>query len=159
MAGRPSIPFDQEIADEVCERIATTQLSLEDILLEMRNGDYPKTPSLRTVWRWLESNEAFRQSSVRAREIQGDYFVDLAVKEAFSSRIGEISTEKESKSGGTFTETRTADNVERSKLIVQTLLKRAGQLAPKKYGEKLDLNHGGSVGVQLVNDVPRPERK
>jgi hypothetical protein len=48
--------------------------------------------------------------------------------------------------------------VQRSQLIVQTLLKRAGQLNPKKYGERLDLNHGGTVGVNLVNDIPRPDR-
>jgi hypothetical protein len=51
-----------------------------------------------------------------------------------------------------------SDNVERSKLIVQTMLKRAGQLDAKKYGEKLDLNHAGNVGVTMVSDIPRPPR-
>ena len=150
--GRPAIPYDSEIAEDICELIATTHLGMEDVLDKLRVTN-PSTPSLATVYRWLASSEEFRQKSARARELQGDSIVDLALKEAYASRIGVISTIKEWGE-----EVKTADNVERSKLIVQTLLKRAGQLAPKKYGEKLDLNHGGTVGVSLINSIPRPER-
>lgn len=40
--------------------------------------------------------------------------------------------------------------VERSKLIVQTLLKRAGQLDAKKYGDRIDLEHSGEIAIKRV---------
>ena len=45
------------------------------------------------------------------------------------------------------------------KARVWTRLQLLAKWNPKKYGDRLDLNHGGSVGVQLINDIPRPERK
>jgi hypothetical protein len=128
------------MAEDICEVIATTYLGMEDVLDKLRESN-PATPSLATVYRWLASSDEFREKSARARELQGDSIIDLALKEAYNSRVGVITTVKESG-----TEIKRADNVERSKLIVQTLLKRAGQLAPKKYGDKLDMNLSGKDG-------------
>ncbi len=153
MAGRNPIPFNQEIADEICERIITSRMGLEWVLDSMRSGDYPTTPSLPTIYKWMRENPEFLEESARAREMSADTYVDAALQEAHSSRVGVITTTQEWGE-----QTKTADNVERSKLIVQTLFKRAGQLNPRKYGDKLDLNHGGTVGVNLINDIPRPKR-
>ncbi len=153
MAGRPSIPYDPEIAEDICEVIATTHLGMEDVLDKLR-GANPATPSLATIYRWLATSEEFREKSARARELQGDSIIDLALKEAYSSRVGVITTEKE-----WGTETKTADNVERSKLIVQTLLKRAGQLAPKKYGEKIQQEISGTDGGPLVFTLKRVDQE
>lgn len=154
MAGRPSIPFDQRIADEICERFVESRMGLEHVLDSMRKDpEFSTTPGLTTIYKWMDANPSFAEASARARVLSADTYVDAAVIEAHSSREGVITTTQEWGD-----QVKVTDNVERSKLIVQTLLKRAGQLNPKKYGEKLDLNHGGSVGVQLVNDIPRPKR-
>lgn len=155
MAGRPSIPFDQRIADEICERFVESRMGLEHVLDSMRaDPEFSATPGLTTIYKWMDANPSFAEASARARVLSADTYVDAAVIEAHSAREGVITTTQEWGD-----QVKVADNVERSKLIVQTLLKRAGQLNPKKYGEKLDLNHGGSVGVQLVNDIPRPKRE
>jgi hypothetical protein len=157
-AGRPLIPFDQTIATEICERIVESRMGLEHVLDVMRSEpEWSKTPTLVTIYRWMTENDGFFKDSARARQLSADTYVDAAVNEAHTQRIGKIEGTKETKDG-TFAESKIVDNVQRSQLIVQTLLKRAGQLNPKKYGERLDLNHGGTVGVNLVNDIPRPDR-
>lgn len=148
--GRPSIPFNPEIATEICERLVESRMGLEHVLDSMRaEPEFSDTPGLTTVYRWMESNEKFAESSARARILSADTYADAAVNESHTSRIGKIEAMKETKNG-TFAESKILDNVERSKLIVQTLMKRAGQLNPKKYGDKLDLNHSGEVAIKRV---------
>ncbi len=138
-AGRPPIPYIPEIGEEICERLVSSRMGLEWVLDSMR-PEFPATPSLSTVYKWMAANEEFAESSARARILSADTYVDAAIQEAHSSRVGTIETTRGTKDG-TFNESKIADNVERSKLIVQTLLKRAGQLNPKKYGDKLQ--HAG----------------
>ena len=52
--GRPT-SYPQEIADAICDEIATTDHALSRIC--EREG----MPDVRTVYRWLEANEDFRQ--------------------------------------------------------------------------------------------------
>lgn len=153
-AGRPAIPFDQKIADEICARLCESRRGLDHVLDEMRDGDFPSTPRRTTIYHWMAANERFANDSARARELSADTYVDAAVEEAHTSLIGRIDSTKETKDG-TFSESRIADNVERSKLIVQTLLKRAGQLNPKKYGDRVTQEHTGEGGGPLVFQVKR----
>jgi hypothetical protein len=151
--GRPLIPFNQAIADEICERIVESRMGLEHVLDTMRaEPEFAATPTLVTIYRWMKENEEFFKASARARQLSADTYVDAAVNEAHTHRLGKIEAVRETKDG-TFTESKVVDNVQRSQLIVQTLLKRAGQLNPKKYGEKLDL--GGTVEVikRVVSDL------
>jgi hypothetical protein len=94
--------------------------------------EFPETPGLSTIYKWMEQNPRFAESSARARIISADTYADAAVDEAHTGRLGMTTTTQE-----WGIQERTADNVERSKLIVQTLMKRAGQLNPKKYGDNM----------------------
>lgn len=150
--GRPPIEFDQEVADAICDMLAETDLGLASILVEVRKT-LPQTPGVTTIYKWMGQNEEFAKSSVRARELQADTIMDQAIAEAKSSRIGEITTERFVTVDGSakpVTERKIADNVERSKLIVQTYFKRAGQLSPKKYGEKVEHEHIGKITLETL---------
>lgn len=150
MAGRPPIPYDPRIGEEICERIVSSRMGLEWVLDTMRSEpEFAATPSLPTVYKWMEQNPKFLEDSARARTLSADTYVDAAIQEAHSSRLGVIETDSE-KDGKS---TKTADNVERSKLIVQTLLKRAGQLNPKKYGDRTI--HAGDKDNPLTVDIDR----
>jgi len=153
--GRPSIPFDQELADYICERIATTELGLEQVLQERRDANLSCVSST-TVYKWLIENESFAEHSARARKMQAELLHDRAQIVAQAPLIGKIETVKETKHG-TFAESRISDNVERSKLIVQTMLKRAGQLDAKKYGDKMQ--HTGEDGGAIQFLVTRAGNK
>ena len=150
MAGRPKIPFDQRIADEICERIVESRMGLEHVLDTMRaEPEFESTPTLVTIYRWMTENEQFFKDSARARMLSADTYVDAAVNEAHTHRLGRIDGTRETKDG-TFRESKIVDNVQRSQLIVQTLLKRAGQLNSRKYGERLELEHSGEVAIKRV---------
>ena len=151
-----AFPYDPAIAEMIWDRIAQNDVGLDEVL-ETLSNEGVAVPS-RAVWYvWLRSEKEMQDNSVRARDMQADYVVGLAVKEAKTSRIGE-----KVKSSVDGTEITTGDNVERSKLIVQTLLKRAGQLAPKIYGDK-QMHTGADgespVALTIVSAVPRPERE
>ena len=152
--GRPSIPYDQRIADEICERLVESRMGLEHVLDTMKAEDeFSATPGLTTVYRWMAANPTFAENSARARLLSADTYVDAAVNEAHTHRLGRIDAVKETKDG-TFNESKIVDNVERSKLIVQTLMKRAGQLNPKKYGEKL-VHEGNEEAPLIVKHIGR----
>jgi hypothetical protein len=137
--GRPS-KYTDEIADEICRRISTSRYGLEEVceMLEVPDSERPSTTA---VFHWLENNASFREKYSRSRELQAEYMGDLMVQEAHRPRIATVK-----KSGAKGVEEIVSDNVERSKLIVSTLLKRASQLYPKKYGERSQLEHVGRDG-------------
>ena len=144
--GRPAIPYDPVIAEELCHRIVESCRGLDHVLKEMRNGGFPSTPSRDTIYKWMIENPEFSDKSARAMQLSADTYADAAVEAAQVDRIGTITTTQEWGE-----QVKVADNVERSKLIVQTLLKRAGQLNPKKYGEKLA--HTGADGEGPITFV------
>lgn len=147
--GRPSI-YTQELADKICDRIATSEMGLEQVLEEIRLTD-GEAPSTTTIYRWLEENSEFREQSARARRMQAELLHDRAQIAAQTPLIGH-SVKDSAKDGRTTT---TGDNVERSKLIVQTMLKRAGQLDPKKYGDRVQQEITGKDGGAVVFTVEK----
>jgi len=143
MSGRPPFQFDQAIADRICELLATTSKGLAAILEYLTdNKEFDKVPSTATVYKWLESTPSFAESSARARLLQADTLADLAMKVAETPIVGTTTQDME-----WGVSTKTSDNVQRSQLIVQTILKRIGQLNNKKYGEKLDMNVTGELSL------------
>jgi alanyl-tRNA synthetase len=157
--GRPT-KYNRVIASRICERIATTELGMEQVLAEIKKQD-GSAPNAVTIWRWQEAHEEFRKESARARRMQAELLHDRAQLAAQQPLIGEI-TETVEGPKGSETRVRVADNVERSKLIVQTLLKRAGQLDAKKYGDKLQAEMSGegggpiqmSIAVRFIEPLP-----
>jgi hypothetical protein len=132
--GRPSA-FTQEIADEICERLSKGE-SLRSICATSRD-DF--MPGRSTVNRWLAENEAFRDQYARAREAQADHFVDEIIEIADQPNVvrgadGEV----------------VESDPQRDRLRIDARKWVASKLAPKKYGDKLDVNHGGEVGVSVT---------
>lgn len=130
-AGRPS-EFTQSIADEICDRIAKGE-SLRSITSPERDDFMPCESTVRS---WLAKGDAgdepfaeFLRQYARARDHQADAKFDQAWEIA---------------------EKATAENVAVARLQIDTIKWQASKLAPKKYGDKLDVNHGGEVGVSVT---------
>ena len=124
---RPS-DYTDEIAAEICERLAQgnslrTICKAEDM------------PSDRSVYRWLEWNDAFRQQYARARETQADTLADEILDISNTTVLG-----VKTKIGKDGIETTEGDMIEHRRLQVDARKWLAGKLAPKKYGDKLDTN-------------------
>jgi hypothetical protein len=162
MAGRPRKEFDQAIADYICDRIASTPLGIEDVIAGLKDPDIvheyksrgelhsdlvlENAPSHNVIIRWRIENKAFREQLKCAREEQAEVLGDLMVKTACEPLIG-VETKTGGKQGDITT---TGDNVERSRLICWTLLKRMGQLNPKRYGTNLVPDGGTDRLAELV---------
>lgn len=137
MQGRHS-EFTQEIADEVCEAVATSSRGLEHICSV--NEDFP---SARTIWRWLADpdREDFRQQYARAKERQAEFMGDeiLVISDDGSNDTYIVGDGDEAR------EVVNHDHIARSKLRVDSRKWLMSKLLPKKYGDKLEL--GGNLTI------------
>jgi hypothetical protein len=144
--GRPSI-FTQDIADRICDEIATSSKGLKTIC------DAPGMPSVRTVLSWLSDGDKedgkpefkqFLHNYARAREAQADFLADEIIE------ISEHTKEDHTAFTG-------QNVVQRDKLRIEARKWVASKLKPKKYGDKLDLNHeGGQTIVVKFQDDDSP---
>lgn len=144
MTGRPS-SFTQEVADAICERLANAE-SLRSICL----GD--DMPSQTTVFRWLadERYAGFREQYARARESQADAIFDEILDIADDGSNDWMERRRED---GSVDEVVNHEHIQRSKLRIDARKWMAGKLAPKKYGEKLDVdlrNPDGSLAPKVI---------
>jgi len=128
---RPS-KYSQQMADAICDLLVDGK-SLRTIC------STAKMPSRSTVIRWLAENEAFRNQYARARELQADTLAEEILDIADKAVLGER-LKKDGK--GKVLERQTGDMVERSKLMIDARKWYAGKLQPKKYGERVALDHG-----------------
>lgn len=121
--GRPST-FTQELADTICERLADGE-SLRKIC---KSDDMPDRA---TVSRWLAGNEVFRDQYARARVEQAHFYAEEIVEIADDAANDYIETE----------EGRAVDkeHIQRARLRVDARKWYASKLAPKVYGDKLEL--------------------
>lgn len=142
--GRPTI-FTQGIADEICSRLMDGQ-SLRRICLD------ETMPSKVSVLRWLMQEQSFQGQYAQAREVQADTLADETVDIADDGSNDWMDDGR----GGRRLD---PEAVQRSRLRVDQRKWYASKLAPKKYGDKLDLNHSGSIArpVESLSDAELEE--
>ena len=99
-------------------------------------------PNKATVFRWLASNDAFRDQYARAREAQADAIFDEILHIADTPQIGQ----KVKKLPGGKKEVSSGDMIEHRRLQVDARKWMAGKLNPKKYGDKQEIDHKSSDG-------------
>ncbi|ENW8062447.1 hypothetical protein FXJ36_001072 [Neisseria gonorrhoeae] len=111
--GRPT-DYTKDMADKICEKIANGR-SLRSICAE--DG----VPPMKTIYRWLEANEEFRHQYARAREKQADYFAEEIIEIADSAQAESAAVSK-------------------AKLQIDARKWAVSKIAPKKYGDKTELD-------------------
>lgn len=108
---------DPSVVDLLCERISSGMGISEVCAME-------DMPAKATVYAHMASDDAFRTRIARAREAQQDAEADLCVDLADSA---------------------TAEDWQVIKLRIWARQWRASKLSPKKYGDKLELEHAGKI--------------
>lgn len=136
--GRPS-GYSTEIAEVICQRLSEGE-SLRQIC---RNEDMPGKSS---VMRWLDEREDFREQYARAHLLQADHFADEILEIADDGSNDWI--ERETRSGNTI-ESADHEHINRSRLRVDARKWLMARMAPKKYGDKVGLEHSGPEGGEL----------
>lgn len=140
--GRPTI-YANKIADEICER-----LSEGESLNKICHDDH--IPDKATVYRWLSDPERreFCDKYTRARERQAETFIDECVDIADMTEMDTI--RKTTKNGDEY-DAPDHEWITRSRLRVETRIKIAEKLAPKKYTPKNEIS--GPEGKPLFGDI------
>lgn len=128
--------FTDDVAGEICDRIANGQ-SLREICRE--DG----MPDKSTVLRWLGDSRyaAFRDQYARAREAQADHFAEEILEISDDARNDWMMRQI----GEEVAAVPDHEHISRSKLRVDSRKWLMSKLAPKKYGDKLEL--GGSLNI------------
>jgi hypothetical protein len=143
MTGRPS-SFTQEIADIICTRLGDGE-SLRGIC----SGD--DMPDKSTVMRWLADNLVFRDQYARAREVQADTMAEeiLEISDDGTNDWMERRSEAEKGAGVETGWVLNGEHVQRSRLRVDARKWLASKMAPKKYGDKMQLGGDADNPVEL----------
>lgn len=135
--GRPS-GYNDTIADAICEGMSIGK-SIASIC------EQPGFPSPSTVYRWLadDAHRVFRENYIRAREQQADFYAEQIIAIADDGANDTYLDEEGNKRTD-------QDVVARSRLRVEARKWVASKFAPKKYGEKIDVEHAGSVEITQI---------
>ena len=129
--GRPS-KFTPELANEIVSRIAKGE-PLRQICRDEH------IPAWRTVYDWQEADKEFSARIAHAREIGEEAIaqecLDIAdnATNDWMEKVGRDGTKLYLLNG---------EHVQRSKLRIETRLKLLAKWNPRKWGEKVDVNHG-----------------
>lgn len=141
----PRVKRTPELAKTLCQRIAKGE-SLLKICREER------MPSRDFVYDWLREDTEFRDMYVRAREDQAETMLEeiLAIADD-AKRDTRIERDKQGR------EIEVSDNewIQRSKLRVDARKWAMSKLAPKKYGDKIGVEHSGSVELAGALEAAR----
>ena len=119
---------DKLASDKICKLIATGG-GLPDICKK------DNMPSYNTVMRWLEKFQDFRERYTLAREAQQDYEADNLIAISDNPNI----------------------EPENKRLMIDARKWRASKLAPKKYGDKqqIDLNTTVDINALIISAASR----
>lgn len=124
-AGRPS-DYTEEMANALCDRLATG----ESLTAICKSKGMPSKP---TVLRWLTKNEEFRTQYGKARELSQD-----AVAEEYFEILD---AEPPKKADGSFD----SGAVMWAKNRADARKWYLSKIAPKRYGDKLQTEHSGTI--------------
>lgn len=140
--GRPS-KYTDELADNLCDRIANSERGVSVICRE--DDDMP---SYTTVKNWLldQNKKEFLAKYEIAKELQGEFMahnmLHIADDNSKDVRINPDGVEMVE-----------SENIQRSRLRVDTRKWLLSKLIPKKYGDKTQNEHSGFIGIQTITGM------
>jgi len=124
--GRPT-DYTEELADDICNRIAEGN-SMRKVLLD------EELPCMTTVFRWLRTKPEFEQQYTRAKEESADSDQDKLDEIAEKVLTGEYEPQP-------------------ARVAADIIKWSASKKKPKKYGDKIETVHSGTIGVKEVHDM------
>ncbi len=137
--GRPSL-CTPEITAKICDRLAKGETLVQ--ICRDEGIDYS------TVRRWENDKEEFRALSMRAREIGCHAIADDCIS------IADDGTNDYMETRGPDGETAyklNGENVQRSRLRIETRMRLLGKWLPKVYGERMALDADVTITKKLAD--------
>lgn len=119
----------ERVQQFVCDKLASSSLGVKTMCDTIEGMPKPGV-----IYRWLSSNDEFRDKYAHARSEQADYMADEILKICDDSENDYM----EAKHGSDFGKSN-PENVNRARLRVDTRKWLMSKLQPKKYGDKMDV--------------------
>lgn len=135
--GRPAFPYSDNLADEICEAIASSSKGLDPLCKAN-----PHWPSRETIYQWLANNIAFSDKYARAKSRQAEVLVDEIIAISDDSSRDTLTNEL-----GVTVSNNAA--ITRDKLRIDSRKWLAAKLLPRLYGNKDD----ASVNLKFPSDI------
>ena len=132
--------YTKELAGKICLLISTSNRGLRSICKECKI-------STTIVLQWLKDKPDFLMLYNLAKEAQADFLAEEIIEIADK----ELKTEEEF-SGDAGSSITIKDNVQRSRLMIDSRKWIAAKLKPKKYGDKLDVEMNSRVITVEIKD-------
>jgi len=127
----------QKVIDILFQRIASSSKSIVMLLKEGHEG-WP-LPEYMTIRRWIDEDDELCKQYARVKEDQAEFMagemMDIADEMPLTNPItGAID----------------GAAVQHQKLRTETRKWLMGKLKPKKYGDRINLDHAGSIGIEKL---------
>jgi hypothetical protein len=116
--------YTKEKAQAICEMIEKG-MTLQAIC------ELPDMPTISSIYNWQDENLDFLESYARARSRKADTLADMVLTEAFNSHDAQI-----------------------GRLRIDALKWTASKLAPKKYGDKIEVESNSQQNFKISFSVP-----
>ncbi len=137
--------YDPEIAADICLALSVDSKSIVTVC-----DSETRFPSANTFYRWMLDHPELREMYARAKDAQLQILADEIQAIADEPQLGEVVTIK-----GDEREVKMADMLEHRKLRIESRKWLLAKLAPKKYGDKIGLEHSGSIDIAGALDAAR----
>lgn len=134
-AGRPT-DYNLELASAICARLAEGE-SLRSVCRD------ESMPCAATVFTWMRVHKEFLEQYEKAKEESADALVEDMLDIADNASNDWMEQHDEDNVGYRFN----GEHVQRSRLRIDVRKWAASKLKPKKYGEKIQQEHSGSVTI------------
>jgi hypothetical protein len=144
---RPSI-YTQELADLICERVATHTFGLKKLC-----DSYDDLPTHETVYQWRYKNVMFSDQYAKAKVKQAELLAEEIIEIADDARNDWMATLSDDEQGLGYK--LNGDHVNRSRLRIDARKWHAAKLLPRIYGnqaEKSDDDNSAKETQRLINE-------
>lgn len=138
--GRSSI-YTEELADRICEVIATADRGLDHYAREL---DW--FPNAATIHEWKSTKPGFGEKYARAKERQGEFLAFQAMTIA-DDDTRDIRLDEE---GREYTD---HGRIARSRLRYEAHRWLAGKIAPKNFGDKVQVSGDAENPVRTFTEI------
>lgn len=131
----------KEVTNEICQLVANSSKGLREIAASVGI-------TRQTLLKWLNEDADFSAQYARAKELQMDFMAEEILVIADDGTRDDIITDNGAIPNHEW--------MARAKLRIDTRKFLMSKLAPKKYGDKLDVtSNGESISTPVINIHPK----
>ena len=109
-------------------------------------------PSLKTIYAWIDKDESKRKQYARACEVRADLIFDeiMDISNSTDEDIINLDNGKQAINHHV---------IMRDRLRVDSRKWMLSKMNPKKYGDRLDIDHGGKLDVEVTLTPEQREKR